>query len=1026
MKHHSTKREYWRSLEHLAGSPDLKQFSEGEFATYEPDGMLQMPSVTRRRFMQLMSAGMALAGMTLTGCRRWPEEHLVPYTKRPSDRSPGVPEQYATVAELSGVAVPLIATSYDGRPIKLEGNPKHPWSQTVAGKRGSADLLSQASILDLYDPDRSTMVLKDGTTPSSFEEFTAAFQPIIDGLAATQGDGVAILMQPLSGPSAGRLMSAIQQKYPKLYWCVYEPVGRENEIAGSRIACGQPVRQILHLDVANVVVLLDADPLGTHPAHTRYASDWASRRRNCDASMSRVYCAETALTITGSVADNRLPTKPSRISSLLAAIASNFGIKVTGGDATLAADEKKFVDAVVADLNANKGTSVVAVGSHLAPDIQALALALNSTLGSMGKTLELRSEPMYPITGDISDLTSKLKSGAIKTLLILDGNPVYDAPTDLNFAAALKSATTIHLGLYANETTAVSQWHVPQAHYLEAWNDARAWDGLTSIAQPLIFPLYGGKTPSEILAWIAGESATDSSSIVHKTFNIDPNAPMDDKMLNFRQILLAGFVPLATAEMYPSFNGTITAPASLTTWANNALEVRFQLDHSRYDGRFAPNGWMQEIPDPITKLVWDNAALISKKDADELDIHNDGNTTDMVRITLNGRTLDIPAYILPGQPIGVIGLPLGFGRSAAGHIGSDVGSNTYLLRGTDGMYTGLGATVEKTGDTYDLAMTQNHYLLDSIGFSGVEERVGEEAHTSADIIRDGTLTEYQADPVMFQRKADGSLALQLFDPPMQFTDPHAWGMAIDLTSCIGCHACVAACQAENNIPIVGKDQVQKNRQMHWIRIDRYFKGDVDAPEIVFQPVTCQQCENAPCEQVCPVGATMHDTEGLNVMVYNRCIGTRYCSNNCPYKVRRFNYLDFHSQDPRHDKYPMPWLNIPDQQQLDTIPEVKRMVFNPDVTVRMRGVMEKCSYCVQRIHNTQIVKRNAGEELADGDILTACQQACPTQAITFGDLNDQNSAVYQLHQSNRSYNLLGDLNTRPRNRYLAKVSNPSEA
>jgi molybdopterin-containing oxidoreductase family iron-sulfur binding subunit len=544
-----------------------------------------------------------------------------------------------------------------------------------------------------------------------------------------------------------------------------------------------------------------------------------------------------------------------------------------------------------------------------------------------------------------------------------------------------------------------------------------------SVAQPLIEPLYDGKSNDQMLALLAGETETSSDAIVRKSYSMADAA--------WRQVLHdglepdSGFASISSATVKP-LASDFAQPVSQN------FELRFLQDLKMYDGRFAANGWLQEMPDPLTKLVWDNAALISKKDADQLTLNNG----DMIKITVDGRSMDIPAYILPGQPVGVLGLPLGYGRTAAEHVGSNVGFDTYRLRSSKAPFIAYGAQVTKTGEPYTLAMTQNHYLLDSVGEGGLLARVGEKKYESADIVHEATFTEYKKDPQLFHRDKDGNYHLQLYDPPNKFSDPHRWGMSIDMTACIGCHACVIACQAENNVPIVGKDQVLKNRQMHWIRIDRYFKGDPDAasPEIVYQPVTCQQCENAPCEEVCPVGATTHDTEGINVMVYNRCVGTRYCSNNCPYKVRRFNYLDWQIEDPRHDKYPKPYLGLPDAAQLapdpmglGDVPMVKRMMFNPEVTVRMRGVMEKCTFCIQRIHNTQIIKRNAGEEIADGDIITACQQSCPTQAIVFGDLNDPSSKVSVLHGNNRAYGLLDELlNTRPRNKFLAKISNPAGA
>ncbi|MDP9173039.1 MAG: TAT-variant-translocated molybdopterin oxidoreductase [Planctomycetota bacterium] len=1034
MKHHSTQREYWRSLEDLAQTSEVRQLTEHEFASYDPDGLIKMPEMTRRRFMSLMGASMALAGITLSGCRRWPEEKLAPYTSNPKNRIPGVPEQYATVMELGGVAVPLLVSSFDGRPIKIEGNPSHPFSQTVKGKIGAADAIAQASLLNLYDPDRSRVFI-DRTSGVAktvdWETFVGAFV-LSDQAILKQSDGskFAILSESTDSPTTARLRDALIKKFPKLQWFEYEPLSRDNESIGAKSAIGKAARQMLHLDQARTIVCIDADLLGTHPAHIRYASDWATGRRSADADaggeMSRLYIAESAFSITGSVADQRLPVKGSRLGAILAGIATNLGIGHESGDA-LTQTEKNFVNAASADLQKDKGRAVVAVGSHLSPDIQAWALAINAAIGALGTTVTIYEAPNpdRPSHLDsIAALSRQLNDKQVDALLILGGNPVYDAPADLDFATALKNARiSVHLSHYEDESSAACTWHLPRAHYLEAWSDARAWDGTISICQPLIEPLYNGKTTDQVLALLAGEPETASDAIVRKTFAGLSGGGNSDSV--WRHVLHDGMLP--GSEFKTIDLTTINPPSSVIGAippAGNGIEVRFLQDSHVYDGRFASNGWLQETPDPLTKLVWDNAALISKKDADSLKL----SQGDKFRITIGARTLEIAAYIMAGQPIGVLGLPLGFGRTSAGHIGTDVGFNTYKLRTTAMPFLATGVTCLKTGDAYSLVTTQNHYLLDPIGLQGLQDRVGAEKYESAEIIREATFTDYKRDSQLFQKNEDGTFSLtqQLFNPPGGYEVPHKWGMAIDMNTCIGCQACVVACQAENNVPIVGKDQAQNNRAMHWIRIDRYFKGDTDNPEVVYQPVTCQHCENAPCEQVCPVGATMHDTEGINVMVYNRCVGTRYCSNNCPYKVRRFNYLDWQSQDPRNDKYPMPYPGIPDQQQLEQVNKIKALIFNPEVTIRMRGVMEKCTFCVQRIHNTQTAKRAAGQELVDGDIVTACQQTCPTNAIVFGDLNDPESKVSKLHQNNRAYSLLGDLDTRPRNRFLAKISNPSDA
>jgi molybdopterin-containing oxidoreductase family iron-sulfur binding subunit len=1016
MKHHSAQRDYWRSLAHLADAPEVREAAQKEFASYEPDELLKMSGVTRRKFMKLASASMAFAGLALSGCRRWPQEKLAPYTSNPAGRMPGVPEQYATVMEINGVASPLLVTSFDGRPIKIEGNPTHPYSQTLVGRAGAADAMAQAAILEIYDPDRSTAVINQvsgSRMAGDWDEFTGAMSSTVDSLTSSQGDGLAILSESTSSQTTARLKAAVAAKYPKAAFFEYEPISRYNEIAGANLALGTEARQVVHLDKAMIVALLDADLLGAHPAHVHYAGQWASNRPNRHSEMSRMYAIESAMTLSGSVADCRLGVRPSRVGTILSVLAARLG--AGGTDSTLAADEEAFIKPLLADISNNPGKSVVAVGCQHEPAMHALALAINERIGAIGSTLTLLEEPgAADHFASIADLAGRLKAKQINTLIILGGNPVYDAPADLNFADAVASATTsIHLSLYNNETSHACVWHVPRAHFLEAWGDSRAWDGTASICQPLIEPLYDGKTSDQLLAFFAGEAETESDAIVRKTF-----ADMDDAA--WRQALNDGLIK---GTRFKGVAAAVQPQAVRAATAPMGYEVRFLQDAKLYDGRFATSGWLQELPDPLTKIVWDNAALISKKDADALGV----GIGDTLKIVVGSASLEIAAFILPGQPAGVIGLALGYGRTMGEHIGSDVGVNTYPLRASSAMFFAT-AQVSKTGSYYELATTQDHHLIDQLGIEMRQKQVGEK-YKSAEVIRETTLAELKRDPDIFARNEEGGISLQLYEPPMQYNDPHAWGMAIDLSKCIGCHACVAACQAENNIPIVGKDQVLKNRQMHWIRIDRYFKGDADDPnpEVVFQPLACQHCENAPCEQVCPVGATVHDSEGLNVMVYNRCVGTRYCSNNCPYKVRRFNYLDWQSQDPRHDKYPKPYLNIPDQQQLNTIPQVKQMMFNPEVTIRMRGVMEKCTFCVQRIHTTNISERAQGEKLKDGDIMTACQQSCPTQAIVFGDLNDKNSRVSQWHRSSRAYGLLDEaLQTKPRNRYLAKLSNPVES
>ncbi len=1025
MKPQITGLEYWRSLEQLADDPQVRALVEAEFPGYSPDDIRAM---SRRRFMKLMAASMALAGLTLSGCRRAPKEKLAPHASS-DGQVPGSPEQYATIMELGGIAMPLLATSFDGRPIKIEGNPSHPFSR-VTDRYGAADIYAQASVLELYDPDRSRGLVDRARGPNAatptWDDFAHFANLHFGPLRAREGEGLAVLSEASDGPSVADMRQRLFKAFPKAKWHEYEPISQENELTGARLAFGRALRPQLHLDRAAVTVLFDADVLGVHPAHVRYAADWAAGRRSADhGSMSRVYLAESGFSTTGAAADVRIPARPLRVEEMLRALAAALGVKGVARPA-LDADETAFVEAAVADISGHAGRSVVAGGYDLSPGAHAFVHAINDKIGAIGQTVTYVREPdgdRLPHVDAIVGLTADIRTGRVNTLVILGGNPAYDAPADLDFAGALKGVpTAIHLSLYENETSHCCRWHLPRAHYLESWGDGRAWDGTVSVAQPLIEPLFGGKSTIEVLGMLAGDSINNGEQIVRRTF--ESMLPKDQFEAAFRRVLHDGLLGGSAASavevalrddwMVSGVPGTRPVGEKET-----GFTIRFVPSGTVYDGRFANSGWLQELPDGLTKLTWDNAACISTKDASALGVR----TGDVIAVTAAGRTLEIAAYVLPGQPAGVIGLPLGYGRTHSGNVGTGVGFNTYLLRTSAAFHT-TSAEVKPTGATYALAMTQDHHIIDRVGFEGRQERIGQKG-ASGRIIREASFAQYKADPHSLRRDEHGNVSLKLFDPPHRFNDPHAWGMSIDMTACVGCNACVVACQAENNIPVVGKDQVRMNREMHWIRIDRYFKGLADDPnpQVVHQPMMCQHCETAPCEQVCPVAATVHDTEGLNTMVYNRCIGTRYCSNNCPYKVRRFNYFDFHSKDPRGSA--KPWLGIPDTQQLESIDKIKRMMFNPEVTVRMRGVMEKCTYCVQRIRAVQSEKRNRNEPVKDGDVVTACQQACPTQAIVFGNLNDKDAKVRELHASQRAYGVLDELDTRPRTQYLARLRNPRD-
>jgi molybdopterin-containing oxidoreductase family iron-sulfur binding subunit len=1007
---------YWRGLAERAQSPEALASLEREFAALEASSPHGMP---RRDFLKMIAAALSVAGLSLSGCRRWPEQQVRPHTRQPEGTAPGVPQHYATLFELSGVATGILAKTIDGRPIKIEGNSLHPFSN------GAADAFAQASVLDLYDPERSRPILqRSGGEPIQrrWEDFQRFANNHFARLRTGGGQGLAVLSRPTCGPTLLRLKREFLKTFPRATWHVYEPLHRDHEIAGARFAFGKPLRPQYHLDKARIIACFDADLLGLHPAHQRHASDWAVGRASGDQGrMNRLYVAESTYSITGSVADHRLPVRPSRVMHLLAALAAQVG---AAGSTQTSLDpaEQRWVRQLAADIKQNRGTSVVAVGPGQPPEVHALAHVINAAIAAHGGPLIFTPEPMGEEPGcieSIRDLAQRMRAGQVSTLLVLDGNPVYDAPADLAFDPAGPPGhpiLSIHLSAYDDETSARCRWRLPLAHYLECWGDGRAWDGTYSVQQPLILPLFSGKSPAEFLATILGLADPSGLALVQTTAKELIDGSFQEK---WDRLLHDG---LLAGSAWPAVVPDLKSAAPpVTPAAAQGLEIVFTPDASMYDGRFANNAWLQELPDPLTKLTWDNAALIAKYDADQLGV----TTGDVVKLSVGGRELEIPVYVMPGQPAGVLAIPLGYGRTHGGHIGRGVGANVYLLRTSDSCYVASGATLAATGRHAPLAATQEHHLIDAIGMWGREQRVGEKGK-SGHLIKEASLGEYQHDPHIFAEHEHDSH--QLFDPPSRFNDPHAWAMAIDLNKCIGCSACIVACQAENNIPVVGKEQVAKKREMHWLRIDRYFKGPVDNPDVVHAPMACSHCENAPCEQVCPVAATVHDAEGLNTMVYNRCVGTRYCSNNCPYKVRRFNYFDFHATDPRGKA--KPWIAMPDQQ-LQQVDPLKRMVFNPDVTVRMRGVMEKCTYCVQRIQAAKIAAKleyadgaRPDDRVHDGQVVTACQGACPTQAIVFGDRNDPASRVSQAHSSPRAYVMLEQLNLRVRTHYLAKLRNPA--
>ena len=1029
---------FWRSIDELAQTPEVLARLQQEF----PDANAQtLAGLSRRQFTQLMAASLALAGATFTGCRRWPEQAIRPQSSRTEGFFPGVAEYFATQFELGGVATGILAKSVDGRPIKIEGNELHPFS------KGAAGVLAQASILELYDPDRTRgYIFRPGNAPQSGkanvenstsaagnstkqpaelqsrEAFKNKMQPHFAAMLQRRGRGLHVLAQANSSPTFARIRNQFQTAFPEARWHVYEPLDRDYEFAGSMLAFNRVVRCQYQLQNAATIVCLDADLLGTHPGHQKWCRDWAAGRNPNSKSYSRLWAFESGYSITGAAADIRQPLLPSEMPKLVRAIAAGVGLPTPAVE--LNSGLQNRVSQLVNELKSFASRSLMVAGPSQPPEVHAWVHAINQHLDSFGHTVSFTAEPLAEKnngTAAFAELCGALRGRSVDTLLILGGNPVYDGPADLNLdlqSNPNSPLTSIYLGLFDNETAQQCTWHIPAAHYLEAWGDGRAWDGTYSVQQPLIHPLFDGISAIEFLSWAHGKAVQNGLELVRETARGEFGVAGEN---TWQQLLHDGVLP---GSQYADVEipGVVLPPPGGAEVATG-FEICFTAGSSTFDGRFANNGWLQELPDPLTKLTWDNAALISKQDADHHQLA-DGDEI-AIEIDADHKLAGIPVLIQPGQMPGTISLSLGYGRRT-GHIASDVGTDVFPIRPSTHRYSIGGASISPTGQRRELACTQEHHLVDPVGMAGRRVRVGQRAKPGT-LIRETTLPRHQHDPHEVHAAFHSPPAAPMFDAPDKFNSPSAWGMSIDLNTCVGCNACVVACQSENNIPIVGKVNVLKNREMHWMRIDRYFKGDVAAPDVVHVPMACAHCEDAPCEQVCPVAATVHDTEGLNAMVYNRCVGTRYCANNCPYKVRRFNYFDFHASDPKAPA--QPWLKIPDEETAQEVPELVQLAFNPEVSVRMRGVMEKCTYCVQRISAARIAARNAHAKgkranagLNDGEVVTACQQACPTNAIQFGDLNDQNSNVSIAQHDPRAYAMLGELNIKPRTMFLARIRN----
>lgn len=968
-------RHLWRSLEEASGTPEFEEYLQREFPSQL--AVWEDP-VGRRAFLKLMAASLAFAG--ISGCTRSPEEKIVPYVRAPEDLVPGKPLFYATAMPRNGFGYGVLVESHMGRPTKIEGNPEHPVT------RGGTDVFMQASILGLYDPDRSQTVLRNGII-DTWDRFVRFTTTEMEPLRKSKGRGLRILTETVTSPTTVAQIKALLELLPEARWHVFDPIGRDNPTAGALLAFGQVVDTAYHVDRADIILSLDCDFLAGLPGSLGYARDFADRRRvvTGNGSMNRLYVAESTPTITGASADHRIPWRPSSIEKLARELLSR---TETDNEQSLHNSSldiaDRWLNVVIDDLKRHRGASLVIVGDGQPPIVHALGHSLNQALGNVGKTITyIEPVAVRPQSNGstIRELVADMAGSKVKTLVILGGNPVYNTPGELQFAEHLvKVVRRVHLSDFYDETSALCHWHIPAAHYLEAWSDIRAADGTVSIIQPLISPLYEGKTAHEMLSVLSGKPNRSPYEIVQTHWQQTLGGK--DFGDRWRLMLHNGFVSgTNSAEFEVTLNRSALQDVATTVSAGEeqTIDVEFRPDPTVWDGQYANNGWLQELPKPLSKITWDNVAAVSPPTAQRLGVSNG----DVLEISVQGRSLRSPAWITPGQPDHCISLTLGYGRTRSGQVGTGIGYNAYALLPPGAAWFAAG-TVGKTNDTYAIATTQQHHSMDG-----------------REIVRVMTVDEVKHPPEHNAHTLHAASEQLSLYPGFKY-EGNSWGMVIDQTACIGCNACVVACQAENNIPVVGKEQVAVGREMHWIRIDRYYEGEPENPDTYFQPMMCVHCEQAPCEVVCPVAATVHDSEGTSNMIYNRCVGTRYCSNNCPYKVRRFNYLQFSDE---------------------TTPSLK-LQRNPDVSVRSRGVMEKCSYCIQRISAARIEAKLGDLPLVpEGRVQTACQQACPTRAITFGNLNASQSEVRKLKSSPLNYAVLAELNTQPRTTYLARVSNP---
>ncbi len=1012
----------WRSIDELNDSPAFLARVKAEFPDVVDHWTVESPEtastetlanadVSRRTFLGVMSAGMALLGMT--GCStRQPDQKILPYVNQPEYLVPGRPLFFASTLTIGGYAHGVLIEQHEGRPTKIEGNPDHPASL------GATNIFMQAAILQMYEPDRAQVVLDHGVT-TRWSAFADKIAAVMAGKGSTGGEGFAILAEPSTSPTLARQIAAFKKKHPKASWHTWSPVHRNNVLDGAQQAFVGRLVPVYHFDQASSVLSLDSDFFTDEPGSLAYARQFMDRRRVRKGSteMNRLYVLESVKSITGAAADHRFPLSPENISATVHAIAASLGIAGAAPSATTGIPAATLA-AIVEDLQKSGKNALVIAGESQPADIHALVHAINAKLGAVGNTITYIDSPEIDpdnTIASIKSLVDNMSAGKVDTLLILGGNPVYNAPADLNFQSAMGHvALRMHLSLFEDETSFQCHWHLPMSHQIESWSDARAYDGTISIGQPLIAPLYATKNVYEVMSMVLGDFGRTNYDIIRTTWqeSAKSNANFGKDGSGFdsawetwlREGVIAGS---ASASKTPRlvYDRSKATPTTQPT-SSTGYTVVFRPDPSIGDGEWANSAWLQELPKPISKLTWDNVAMMSYATAKKLGVEKESTVDLKVKDKSVGRAAVLP---MAGMPDGVISVTLGYGRTMAGEVGNDHGFNAYSIRTTDGMWQSP-VEVFALDHTYKLAISQETQVMHGrellrvkpiSNYGKGEEEFGE--HEDKD---SGAKSEDES-------AKPKTTPLTLYQP-WDYTKGNQWGMVIDNNACIGCNACVVGCMSENNIPTVGKEQVINGRIMHWLRIDTYFESEmheindqvkaVENPDTYFEPVACMHCENAPCEVVCPVGATVHDVEGTNNMVYNRCVGTRYCSNNCPYKVRRFNYLSYN------------W----------TIPESLRLMKNPDVTIRNRGIMEKCSYCIQRISHARIEAKKQDRPIRDGEVVTACQQACPTQAITFGNTLDGQSAVAKLKTEPENWGLLTDLNTQPRTTYLTKFKNPNPA